>query len=193
MKKILLGFALIFASTAPLIAQQDAQKIAANFKFTWNDHLLPNSSFLVYHGKDESYFLDSTRSRVPDHSYLDIKTGGKSHFIVKDENGFHLLNTDLERVTKKAYDDIKLNFGSELKLTLGENVRFYSYEHEKEGYVFTDTQRPTPPWSIPVERTLKSELGKVKDSRFKSKRIERLRLGIDMSQTLTVGQKGKTS
>jgi hypothetical protein len=191
MKKILLVFALFLVGSATVFAQQDIKKIAENFKFTWNEHRLPNSSFLIYHGKEESYFLDSTLNRVPDHSYLDIKTGGKDHFIVQDEEGFHVLNTELERVTEKAYDKIDLNFGSEIVLTSGERVSFYAWDYEKKNYSFTDTKEPTPPWQMAPERTYNSKLGEVADSRFKAKRIERLRLGIDMSETLTVGQKGK--
>ncbi|MDG1330937.1 MAG: hypothetical protein P8P74_01300 [Crocinitomicaceae bacterium] len=191
MKKILLVFVLILFNSAPNFAQEDLKKITANFAFNWNDHLLPNSPFLVYHGKDESYFIDSSRSRVPDHSYTDIKTGGNSHFIVQDGEGFHILNSQLERVTKKAYDNIELSQQSELKLTSGEQVTFYTWDYDKQAYDFTDIQQPTPPWAASPERTSNSKLGSVNDSRFRSKRIERLRLGIDMSETLTVGQKGK--
>ncbi|MFK7783823.1 MAG: hypothetical protein AB8B56_01840 [Crocinitomicaceae bacterium] len=191
MKKILLSFALIFVSFTSLFAQQDTQKIAANFKFTWNDHLLPNSSFLVYHGKNESYFLDSTGNRVPEHSYLDIKTGGFSHFIVQTKEGYHVLDTQLGLVTKKAYDEIKLITRYDLKLSKDETVQYLIWSSDKEEYVFSDALTDRPPMIPPKIEEISTKLGKVQDSRFKSKRIERLRFGIDMSQTLTVGQKGK--
>lgn len=191
MKKSLLLFVIIFTCSASTFSQQDIEKITKNFEFNWNEYLLPECSFLIYHGKDGSYFLDSSLNRVPDHSYLDIKTGGKSHFIVQGEDGFHILNTKLERVTKKAYDNIKLNFGSEIELMSGSKKSFYTWNYETKAYAFTDAQEPTPPLAVPPKRTFETKLGKVSDSRFKAKRIERLRLGIDMSETLTVGQKGK--
>lgn len=191
MKKPLLVFALILTSSAPLFAQENTEKIAANFKFNWNDHLLPNCSFLIYHGKGESYFLDSSKNRVPNHSYLDIKTGGKDHFIVQSEEGYHLLNTKLEKVTENAYDNIVLYFGSEIRLTRGDKLIYYVWNSEKNTYVFLDELEPKPAWAVGPEQEKRSKLGKVNDSRFRAKRIERLRLGIDMSKTLKVEQKGK--
>lgn len=191
MTKLPLVLALILVCSAPLFAQQDSKKITANFQYNWNEYLLPESSFLIYHGSDESYFLDSRGKRVPNHSYLDIKTGGKQHFIIQDSDGFHILDTNLVRVTETAYDNIELNFGSELELTLKENTSYYAWSYESKSYKFTDIGAPPAPWSAPSKRTYGLKLGEVNDSRFRAKQIEKLRLGIDMTQTLTVGRKGK--
>ncbi|PHR35362.1 MAG: hypothetical protein COA38_02460 [Fluviicola sp.] len=191
MKNYLLLFAVTLICSAPLFAQQDVEKVAANFKFNWNEYLLPECSFLIYHGSDESYFIDSLGERVPNHSYLDIKTGGKHHFIVQDKSGFHILDTNLTFVTKKAYDNIELNFGLEIELSSKEITSYYTWLSETKSYGFTDISQPPPPWAMAQKREYNLELGKVNDARFKAKRIEKLRIGIDMSQTLSIGQKGK--
>lgn len=191
MKKSRLLFVVTLMCSAPLFAQQNVERLTANFEFNWNEYLLPNCSFLIYHGNDESYFIDSLGMRIPNHSYLDIKTGGKHHFIVQDESGFHILDTNLTFVTKKAYDTIELNFGSEIELTLEEKTSYYSWQYETKSYVFTDEGELTPPWENPKKRAYNLKLGRVNDSKFKAKRIDKLRLGIDMSKTLSIGQKGK--
>ena len=191
MKNSLLLFAVTLICFTPLFAQQDVEKLTANFEFNWNEYLLPECSFLIYHGSDEANFIDSLGKRVPEHSYLDIKTGGKHHFIVQDASGFHILDTALKRVTKKAYDNIELNFGFEIELTSNEETSYYSWNPEIKSYEFTDEGQPVPPGAYPYKREYNLKLGKVNDSRFKAKRIEKLRLGIDMTQTLSIGQKGK--
>jgi len=191
MKHLLLSFALIVVSSTSILAQQDVQKFATNFSYAWSNYLLPNSPFLIYHGKEECYFIDSLGDRVPNHAYSDIKTGGASHFIVQDDKGFHILNAQLERVTNKPFDNIKLIYRSQLELTAGERTLYYTYSYKKGEYEFTDIEEPIPPRLMSANNASDTQLGKVNDARFKAKRIERLRLGIDMSQTLTVGQKRK--
>lgn len=191
MKNSLLLFVVVFLNAACSFSQNAIEKTAKNFQFNWNEYLLPKSSFFIYHGKRESYFIDSKGNRVIGHTYLDIKTGGKHHFIVQNDEGFHILDTSLTRVTEKAFDKIQLNHGWEVELTFGDKTSFYSWSYESKSYEFTDIQEPTPPWATSPKRTYNLKLGEVNDSRFKSKRIERLRLGIDMSKTLSTEQKGK--
>ncbi len=169
MKKLLLVFALILISSATLFGQQGIKSITANFDFNWNEYLLPNCSFLIYQGTNESYFIDSLGSRIPNHSYISIKTGGKHHFIVQNKSGFHILDTSLSFVTQKAYDNIKLNFGSEIELTLNDKTTYFTWDYEENTYTFTDIQEPTPPWETPKKRVYDLELGKITDSRFKAK------------------------
>lgn len=178
-------------SSTPLFAQQDVEKITANFAFNWNEYELPECSFLIYHGNNEAYFIDSLGQRVSNHSYLDIKTGGRHHFIVQDESGFHLLDTSLTRVTQKPYDNIHLNYGFELELTSSEKTSYYYWDYESKSYVFTDISGPPPPMQGERKREYNLNLGDKIASKFKAKRIEKLRLGIDMTQTLSIGQKGK--
>jgi hypothetical protein len=191
MKLLLLLFALFFARSVFGQTEQEIQRTTSNFTYEWANYLLPDSPFLIYHGKDKSYFVDSNGRRVPNHAYLDIRTGGKSHFIVQTAEGFHLLNAQLERVTEKPYTNIQLIDRSQLKLTIGERTTFYEYDHAKRGYIFTDIPSPVLPAVVPMEPAKVQVFGNVTDARFKAKRIEQLRLGIDMSQTLTTEQKGK--
>lgn len=191
MKKSLLLFVVSFFCSTPLFGQQDVEKRAANFEFTWTDHLLPNCSFLIFQGKDEAYFIDSLGNRVPNHTYLSIETGGNDHFIVKSKSGFHLLDTKLTFVTDKNYDTIQLYSRSEIKLTLKGVHSYYTWDNESKGYKFTQNPPQIRPQGVFQKDAVNLELGKVNDPRFKAKRIEQLRLGIDMTTTLTVGQKGK--
>lgn len=191
MKNLLLLLVVTLAFLPSTFAQQNVEELSTNFKFNWTEYLLPNSSFLIFHGKNEAYFIDVDGNRIPNHTYRDIKTGGQDHFIVQSESGFHIVDNKLNRVTKKPYDAIELQNGSELKLSLEGTTRYYRWDFEKKSYAFTDHKEPTPPWASPAERTYNLELGKVNNVRFKAKRIEQLRLGIDMTKTLTVGQKRK--
>lgn len=191
MKNYLLVFAVTLIGSTSLFSQQNVEKITANFEFNWNEYLLPECSLLIYHGNDESYFIDSLGERIPDQTYLNIKTGGKHHFIVQDESGFHILDTTLSRVTKKAYDNIELNFGSELELTSDEVTSYYNWIYDTKSYEFTDEGELIPPWANPKKRVYNLKLGEITDSKFKAKPIDKLRLGIDMTQTLSIGQKGK--
>ncbi len=191
MKNSLLLFVVTFICSTTVFAQQDIEKITANFEFNWNEYLLPDCSFLIYHGKDGAHFIDSSGNYISDQVYLNIKTGGKHHFIVQDESGFHILDTSLTRITQKAYDDIALNFGSEIELTLKGKTTYYSWQNELKSYGFTDIPELTPPWAKPEKRIYNLKLGEVNDSRFKAKRIEKLRIGIDMTKTLSIEQKGK--
>ena len=174
-----------------LFAQQDVEKLTANFEFNWKGYLLPESPFLIYHGTDETYFIDSLGKRVRDHSYLDIKTGGTNHFIVQDAAGFHILDISLTKITQKGYDNIVLKYGRVLELSSNEQTTYYSWQNETNSYEFTDVSVTYEPSLVTTKGSEKLELGKVNDSRFKAKRIDKLRLGIDMTKTLSIGQKGK--
>ncbi|NVK65455.1 MAG: hypothetical protein HWE22_12765 [Flavobacteriales bacterium] len=191
MQKTLLLFAVSLLTSPATLAQSDLDKKANKFQYYWSEHQLPESSYMPYHGTTESYFIDSINNRIPNHSYKDIKTGGKHHFIVQSDKGFHLLDTKLKLVTDKAYDLIELNHGSELELTSEGKKSYYVWDSDTKTYAYTNEVAPPTPWAVPPKRTYDMELGKVSDNRFKSKRIERLRLGIDMTKTLTTEQKGK--
>lgn len=191
MKKLLLLFAVTISCSASILAQQNSENSASNFQFNWTEYLLPDCSFLIHQGENECYFIDSLGNPVPKHTYLSITTGGKDHFIVQDRSGFHLLDTKLERVTDKPYDSIKRTNSTELELSSEDNTIYYSWNSKKKSYAFTDISGP-PDQSLAASVIISNlKLGDVTDSRFKAKRIEQLRLGIDMTKTLTVGQKGK--
>lgn len=191
MKKTLLLFAVSLLTSQALNAQNDLERTAKNFHNFWSEHQLPNSPYFPYHGAVDSYFIDSLNNRIPKHSYIDIKTGGRNHFIVQNNEGYHLLDANLKRVTEKAYDLIELNYGMDLELTSNGEKSHFTWNEETNSYGISDEAWPTPPNGPSFVRNYNLELGKVTDSRFKSKVIERLRLGIDITKTLTTEQKGK--
>lgn len=191
MRTSLLLIAVTLTCSAPSHGQTDLERITATFDSYWTDHILPDCTYRIFHGKEAVYFIDSLNEPIPKHSYIDIKAGGTSHFIVQDKTGFHILDTQLNRITKKPYELIELLAGTSIQLRSGERTTYYSWNYETQSYGFSDQMNPLPPMATGITPRHKLELGKIEDQRFKAKRIEQLRIGIDMSKTLTVGQKGK--
>lgn len=189
---LLHSFAFALLCVGQLFGQSDLDKATEKFNSNWNSYVLPDCSHTVFHGKDGWYFNDSQGKIVPNHLYLEIFGGGKAHYIAKDASGFHLLDTNLVHQTKKPFEAISFDGKSTFTLLSKGEMSYYVVEDygDSSDIVASDGSFLSSNY---LSQHKPPALGIVTESKFKSKKIERLRLGIDVSTTLTSAQKGSNA
>lgn len=181
---LLHSFAFALLCAGQILGQTDAEKSIEKFNSSWSNHVLPNTSHSIYHGKEGWYFNDASGKKIPSHLYTEIHGGGKSHYIVRDSKGYHILDTNLNRVTKQPFESISFDGKSQFTLIVKGETSYFTANDDEHGSVQSLV-------SSAVAQPKSPELGSISDNKFKSKKIERLRLGIDMSRTLKSSKKGK--
>ena len=181
---LLHSFAFALLCAGQILGQTDAEKSTEKFNSSWSAHVLPHCSLSVHHGKEGWYFKDAAEKKIQHHLYTEILGGGKSHYIVRDPKGYHILDTNLIKVTKQPFESISFDGKSQFTLISKGETSYFNANDSEDATEFTFV-------SSTVMQPKSPELGSVTDNKFKSKKIERLRLGIDMSSTLKSSKKGK--